>query len=280
MQAEKHLGIMALHYGDEPNLDFMAYQGPPIEISEISFTDVKPKTIQAILTSVFRPINKLKIFAYDVYDGKYYYAMHFKYHQEEDEQNGTTALLIQTFKELSPNLPKDLIIQAKSAKISSDEIQQLKDLKFERLSIQMDGVDEESKHGLSIPILKVGSKNKMPFKIPPRDSERVAQIWLEVPKDQNMCDILVECFKVCQKAQVLKVSFDKEFESLEEMNKPINWNKKIFSKIQLPPIKHLHISNFIETQQSKEQVMFLLDLFQPTLTGFYYEKLNVENNFF
>jgi hypothetical protein len=47
----------------------------------------------------------------------------------------------------------------------------------------MDGVDEESKHGLSIPILKVGSKNKMPFKIPPRDSERVAQIWLEVPKD-------------------------------------------------------------------------------------------------
>ena len=132
-------------------------------VSEISFTDVKPKTIQAILTSVFRPINKLKIFAYDVYDGQNYYAMHFKFHQEEDEQNGTTALLIQTFKELSTSLPKELRIQPQSVEISSDEIQQLKDLKFERMSIIMDWPDEDGRQGLSLPILKVGSKINKPF---------------------------------------------------------------------------------------------------------------------
>jgi hypothetical protein len=45
MQVQKHLGIVEMHNGDESYFDFMGYWGPPIEISEISFTDVKPKTI-------------------------------------------------------------------------------------------------------------------------------------------------------------------------------------------------------------------------------------------
>ena len=82
-----------------------------------------------------------------------------------------------------------------------------------------------------------------------------------------MCTILAECFKFCQKARVLIVSFNSEYDP--SWNLSLNLNKKAFSKIQLPSIKSLHIENFDGTKKSKEWVMFLLDLLKPTLTSFH-----------
>jgi hypothetical protein len=59
-----HSGIMAIHCGKIPYIDFSKFP-EPLSIPELKFLKVRPFTVRTILSRVFHPSKSLRICCYD-----------------------------------------------------------------------------------------------------------------------------------------------------------------------------------------------------------------------